>query len=282
MEQQSNKPGIRKHLTYLWLLIGAVLYVFTVGNHIIPAAVWIAPVFIIRFPRSQSVVMGSLIILIVTLITQAVAYLGTFPVSRTPGLIFYIAGIVTGIFIVIPYIADRIIIKRYNGIFATLVFPVCMLCVLYLYSQIPFFGSSFIGFFHYGLSSSQKILSIFGFNSLVFLILWFASLINWLWEHEFQWIDIKKPAVIYLAIILAVLIFGSVKYTICPEPNSKFVFNTKSEYWPTKDWKTSTAEMQGMDSSLLAEMFKKINNDKSKVLTLVVVRNGYIVAEAAA
>ncbi len=280
MEKQSNKSGISKYLPFLWLLIGAVLYVFTVGIHIVAAAVWLAPVFILRFSRSQNVVRGSFIILIVIMITQAVAYLVTFPVSTIPGLIFYIAGIVTSIFIAIPYIADRIIIKRYKGNLTTLVFPVCMLCILYLYSHIPFFGSSFIGFFQYGLLSSQKILSIFGFNSLVFIVLWFASLFNWLWEHKFQWIDVKKPAGIYLAIILAVLIYGIVKNAIYPKQNSKFVFNTKSDYWPTKGWKTSTPEIQGMDSSLLAEMYRKINDEKIKVLSLVVVRNGYIVAEA--
>jgi CubicO group peptidase (beta-lactamase class C family) len=49
------------------------------------------------------------------------------------------------------------------------------------------------------------------------------------------------------------------------------------EYWPTEQWESSTPEAQGMDSSLLAGVAKQLPG--TNIHSLVLVRNGYIVAE---
>ena len=64
------------------------------------------------------------------------------------------------------------------------------------------------------------------------------------------------------------------------EKSSEFIFNPQSDYWPTKQWKSSTPERQGMRSSVLANMFAEINNDKYYVYSVMIIRNGYVVAEA--
>jgi len=61
---------------------------------------------------------------------------------------------------------------------------------------------------------------------------------------------------------------------------SEFTFNPQSEYWPTKGWKTSTPEKQGMSSKILVEIFEEIENRNVDITSLLVVRNGYIVVEA--
>ena len=61
----------------------------------------------------------------------------------------------------------------------------------------------------------------------------------------------------------------------------------QNDYWPTKGWKTSTPEAQGMDSNLLANMFeeiKKVNikvhsQDKHGVHSITIVRNGALVLD---
>lgn len=64
------------------------------------------------------------------------------------------------------------------------------------------------------------------------------------------------------------------------EKTSGFEFNLKSEYWPTKDWKFSTPEKQGMSSKALIKIFEEIEKSDIEVDSLLVVRNGYIVVEA--
>jgi len=50
-------------------------------------------------------------------------------------------------------------------------------------------------------------------------------------------------------------------------------------YWPTRDWRSSTPEEQGMDSGLLAQAIEKVKQDSITLYSLLVTRNGYIVSE---
>jgi CubicO group peptidase (beta-lactamase class C family) len=52
------------------------------------------------------------------------------------------------------------------------------------------------------------------------------------------------------------------------------------DYWPTAGWRTSTPEAQGMDSSLLAQMLEEVNTKKTRIYSVLVIRNGYMVTEA--
>ena len=49
--------------------------------------------------------------------------------------------------------------------------------------------------------------------------------------------------------------------------------------WPTDGWPTSTPEEQGIDSTRLAEMFEAVASAHYNIDSLLIVRNGYVVAE---
>ena len=63
--------------------------------------------------------------------------------------------------------------------------------------------------------------------------------------------------------------------TLSTEAQSKQV-----DYWPTEGWRAATPESQGMNSELLAEMFREINNNNIDITSLLIVRKGYVVIEA--
>ena len=50
-------------------------------------------------------------------------------------------------------------------------------------------------------------------------------------------------------------------------------------YWPTEGWRTSTPEEQALDSKQLERMFDAIDDQRLRVHSALVIRNGYIVAE---
>lgn len=52
------------------------------------------------------------------------------------------------------------------------------------------------------------------------------------------------------------------------------------DYWPTQGWQTTTPEAQGMDSAILAQMGEAIQKDGTRLHSLLIVRNGYLVTEA--
>ena len=59
---------------------------------------------------------------------------------------------------------------------------------------------------------------------------------------------------------------------VCEQPK-------KREYWPTSGWKTSTPEMQDMDSAKLMIADEFIQNRLPDAFSLLVVKNGYLVFE---
>lgn len=52
------------------------------------------------------------------------------------------------------------------------------------------------------------------------------------------------------------------------------------DYWPTNGWKSSTPEEQGVDSGRLAAMFEAVDQKKLNLHSVLVIRNGYLIAEA--
>ena len=54
---------------------------------------------------------------------------------------------------------------------------------------------------------------------------------------------------------------------------------TPPDYWPTEGWRISTPEEQGLDSARLERMLDAIDDQQLNVHSVLVVRNGYIIAE---
>jgi CubicO group peptidase (beta-lactamase class C family) len=50
-------------------------------------------------------------------------------------------------------------------------------------------------------------------------------------------------------------------------------------YWPTKDWRSSSPEEQGMDGETLAEMLAAVQDRGLNLHSLLVIHNGYLVSE---
>ena len=57
----------------------------------------------------------------------------------------------------------------------------------------------------------MQIVSITGMSGLTFLIMWFASTVNALWEHGFDWKPVRGMTVAFTAVLLAVLAFGGAR-----------------------------------------------------------------------
>ncbi|MGD2270745.1 MAG: hypothetical protein PVI06_10145, partial [Desulfobacterales bacterium] len=93
----------------------------------------------------------------------------------------------------------------------------------------------------------------------------------------------NRPSHNYLTVLLVILIHLLILLPSelwAKEQSSGFVFYPKSDYWPTKGWKISTPEYQGMSSEILVKLFEDIENRNLDIDSLMVVRNGYIVVEA--
>ncbi len=61
------EPGWR---AALWLALAALLSIFTFGRWVIPLLVWLAPIFLLRFLRTQPVLRGLLLVWFVSSIVH--------------------------------------------------------------------------------------------------------------------------------------------------------------------------------------------------------------------
>ena len=53
-----------------------------------------------------------------------------------------------------------------------------------------------------------------------------------------------------------------------------------TNYWPTKEWRSSTPEQQGVDSAKLADALYAIRQHNINIHSLLLVRNGNVVLDA--
>ena len=78
--------------------------------------------------------------------------------------------------------------------------------------------------------------------------------------------------VVIIVAVAAVFVWRAVKPTSAiPVP----------DYWPTTGWRTSTPEAQGIYSDRLAEGLLAIRKQNIQIHSLLVIRNGYVVTDAA-
>jgi CubicO group peptidase (beta-lactamase class C family) len=83
---------------------------------------------------------------------------------------------------------------------------------------------------------------------------------------------------IFSMFLIVFLLVGCTSATTGPLPKKNSP-KTQEKYWPTKKWRTSTPEEQGLHSGNLADMFNYINKTKRPLDSMIVIRHGYIVAE---
>src|SRR6266568_8663343 len=82
-----SSTRIPDRLSYLWLALAAVLYLFTGIQWVIPLAAWLAPLFLLRFVRTQRPLPGLLLAWLVRAAVAVVFVLqgSQFPPGTPPG-----------------------------------------------------------------------------------------------------------------------------------------------------------------------------------------------------
>src|SRR5436305_4070453 len=118
--------------SWVWLTIALVLLLFANGVNTIPLAAWLAPVFLLRFMRIQSLGIGLPAAYLLLMGGFAFQFRGMVPI---PGIAYYVFLMVWAIPLVIPYIIDRLLAHRVSGFMVSLVFPTGWAVIEYIMSK---------------------------------------------------------------------------------------------------------------------------------------------------
>src|ERR1700694_503147 len=192
-------------LSYLWLAIAAALFLFVSGQWGIPLAAWLAPMFLLRFVRTQHPLPGLLLAWLVKSAVAAVTQQGIIMVS---GVGYYALVVLVSLVTMLPYLADRLLTPRLQGFVATLVFPVTFTMFEYLSSFSPNGTINSIANTQYGDLPLMQVVSVTGIWGITFLLTWFAAVVNWAWERGFAWPNVRVGGVLYAPVLSVVLLGG--------------------------------------------------------------------------
>jgi apolipoprotein N-acyltransferase len=204
---------IPDRLSYLWLTMAAALFLFAAGRWAIPLAAWLAPLFLLRFVRTQHPLPGLLLAWLVRFAVAAVVLQG---IILYPGIVFYpLVLLLTGL-TMLPYLADRLITPRLGGFVATLVFPLAVTSLEYLSSFGPFGTYNSIAYTQYGNLPLMQLVSVTGIWGITFLLTWFAAVVNWAWERGFAWPHVRGGGLLYAAVLAVVLLGGGARLALFP------------------------------------------------------------------
>ena len=213
------KDDKRFWVSFVYLAVGMILFIFSNGKWIVPVTAWIAPIFLLRFVRLQKPVPGLLCLFVVIVVASRIMLYGIIPPFL--GTLSYLLTLYYALLGFLPYLVYRLFMNRTPGFILTLVFPAAAVSVEYVNNVL--FGSwNSVAYSQFGNLPLMQLASITGIWGITFLVLWFGALVNWFWERQFQWLKIKRAALTYALVLGAVLLYGGLRIGAFP-PDSQTV-----------------------------------------------------------
>jgi apolipoprotein N-acyltransferase len=211
-QQLDSSIAVQDRWAYLWLFVGTGLLLFSNGRWFIPLATWLAPVFLIRFARTQPAVKGLALLLVANVLANLFFWQGIIP-----GVLHLPVASGIGVVFWLPYLADRLLVNRLRGFTATLVFPLLQVSLEYINAIADPLGSwGSLAYTQHSFLPLLQMLSITGMWGLSFLIAWLAPVVNWAWEQNFALQRLRIGVLTYGGILALVLVYGSVQMAFFP------------------------------------------------------------------
>jgi apolipoprotein N-acyltransferase len=215
----ANRLGPAKPPSWIWLPVAAALLLFANGVNTIPLAAWVAPVFLLRFVRYQSLRIGLPVTYFLLMAAFACQFRGMVPI---PGIAYYVFLAVWAIPLVVPYMIDRLVEHRLRGLAASLVFPTAWAATDYVVSRGLYGSWGSAAYSQYGNLPLLQLLSVTGLWGITFLMGWFAAVCNWLWEEGLDSKRARHGIWLCAGTIAAVMLLGGARLVLFP-PSSQTV-----------------------------------------------------------
>ena len=203
-------------LRWLWLLIGFALLPFTAYRVVFPLAAWIAPVFLLRFERVSRRGGPALWLIFAAYMLAGVIDLIGIP-GRGLDLLFGLTllPLFRAVRFTLPYVTDRLLGARLGTWPRMLLFPASFVASDWLMGLLHLTGT--VGspaYSQYGVLPLMQLVSVTGMYGLTFLVMWFASAVNAVWEHGFRWRATRLPLAVFGSVLAAVFAFGFARLSL--------------------------------------------------------------------
>jgi len=212
MNQKRINYPLQDRWSYLWLVIGTLLTLFSTGQWTVPLAAWLGTIFVLRFLRSQPVWRGILLAWLTNFVFVSIAWWNILGFG-TPLPMFLVTMAISTLFIgALPYLLDRLLVPRLGGFAATLVFPLTVTAIEFLtISANPLGSFGGQAYTQYNSLVLMQLVSVTGMWGITFLLGWFPTVVNYAWERSFAWSEIRRGVAIFAGVMLVVLAYGNIR-----------------------------------------------------------------------
>ncbi|MBY8879951.1 nitrilase-related carbon-nitrogen hydrolase [Actinacidiphila acidipaludis] len=200
-------PAVRP----LLLLLGTGTMLFAVGGRWdIAAAAWIFPVLLLRYTRLSRVATGALGIWAAHI---AAAFFWIQESAIGLGPVTAVGAAALAAVQTLPFLADGLLAGRLRPALAACVFPSAVAGAEFLIGVVSPFGTAYgsLAVTQYGDLPLLQVVSVTGSWGIGFLIAYFASTVNRIWERP-SW----RPGLAYGALVTAVVLAGGARLAFSP------------------------------------------------------------------
>ncbi|MCT7658017.1 nitrilase-related carbon-nitrogen hydrolase [Mycobacterium deserti] len=197
------------------LAIGFTASLFAVGGRWdIPLAAWIAPVFLLRFSRISRFWIA---VPVLWLATVANAMFWAFELGGGLTAGKFAIAVAFGLVFVLPYAVDRLLTPRLGMVGKLMVFPAAWACTEFLMGELSPLGVI------YGLRANTQtehlsllqLVAFLGPYSIGFLIGWFATTVNWVWDNP-RTPGTRRVTMVYATVLALALVGGGLRLAFTP------------------------------------------------------------------
>ncbi len=202
-----------------WLLVAAVLGLVSSGQWALVPAAWLSGVFTLRFARQVTPIRGYLALALVNVPVVALAW-SMFPFGGTIGLLIFatIASFVGHL----PFLLDRWLAPHAHGLWRTLVLPVAHTGLEFVGQMNDDFGSwGAAAYAHVDVPWLMQSASLVGLAGLAFVTTWFASVVNELWERDWNVRACTRPVAAWVTVMAMLVGYGAWRLSYRDEPSAR-------------------------------------------------------------
>ena len=170
---------------------------------------WLMGALFLFFVRQQRPGVGFAGILCVSTLATGLANLEVFPGSVAGSFGMAFGG---AIFMALVFLADRLIVGPRASFAGTLFLPAAMTWLEFFSSQGSPFGTwGALAYTQAGAPVLVQLVSVTGLWGLTFLLVWFASVANWAFEHRDEGRRVLPGVAVFAGVLGVILAFGALR-----------------------------------------------------------------------
>lgn len=213
-EAESDAPARSGYISPLLTFVTAIAFLlFANGRYPLAICAWLGPLFMLRFTRGGRVVIRLPLAFLGLSIAFGYQFYGMTPFGGGAYLLFCAA---FGSTLLLPYLADRYLGRRWTGVTRSLVFPLALVASEYMVSFGPFGTWGSIAYSQYESLTLLQLLSVTGLYGITFLIGWFAAVANSLCEAGFAIRRDWRECAAFGLCLIAALFYGGGRLALFP------------------------------------------------------------------